>query len=1148
MKLITGIVLMWFMALQLQAQRSVEGDTAWANFRESIKSRSQQARKRVDDYCQKNNMPRQYHSLRGNLIVMVDVSDTGMPLYKTVDNANAAITTGVTQLRQGGNLGLNLQGEDMVVAVWDGGLVKTHTELTGRILSIEGSEENTHATHVTGTILAAGINTKAKGMAPLAKAHTYDFDDDETEMAMMARPDQSGTILSNHSYGLITGWNYDNGNWQWYGDAAISTTEDYKFGFYSPAARTWDQIAYNAPYYTICKSAGNDRTDRGPATGTRPPDCNGGTGYDCIGDASTAKNIITVGAVEKVLTYTGPASVKMSTFSAWGPTDDGRIKPDIVADGVDIFSLSAVGENQYTTLSGTSMSAPNATGSLLLIQQLAKRIRSGNVLKAATLKSLAIHTAKEAGNAPGPDYVFGWGLLDVQAAAQLMLDEDGINTIVLETDLLNGSKYELPLMPKPDTRITATLVWTDPAGTPVATKLDPTNPMLVNDLDIVIADDAGNTVYPWILNPIDPAQPAATGNNNRDNVEKIEFNDPLPRTYTLRVSHKGSLQGGHQNFSLIVTYTSIADNRTTYYWIGNGGDWNNPAKWSLTSGGASANHVPGKDDKVVFDENSFTINGSTVTLSADAACASLTWLAQKVVNLDLAYNTLGIAGNCIITSPNVSLNTGIGSLLLQAPEGTNNQLSFSDNDFSKARLRFENTAATWNWSGNATVSGITLISGNLNMRHVIVNADSLHAEGLGAKALYLENVVLRGITRSTMDGRHLDFEDVNTTIEAADYADFWWDDIVFHGVLKTYLHTSLYGSNKYNTILVSGGNLNINMGNDNTVARLGLQPGSNVLFGEETTLTLTDSLGIEATAANPVFISAMSGGSGTMNFEFTAHGKWCFDNLSIDGINATGPAVLNAGLNSTITDSQNWEQKNCDDVLYADFTSLYNCLGARTQFIDLSEGTVQSWHWDFGDPTSGTNESSEKTPAHTYTATGEYTVTLTVANTSDEKTYTSQVVVSANDLLDNKIVLSGGQLYSFRSAPSYQWYKNGNVIEGATGRSFDYTGEEGAYWVETRNETCSRLSEQYTVLGLADDEAGNIVALFPNPAGQWCTLQLQRGGTAEIRIFDALGHCVIKSGADSSKTEIFVGNLPKGVYVVQIISGNVACIKKLIRE
>src|SRR5690606_17562621 len=148
--------------------------------------------------------------------------------------------------------------------------------------------------------------------------------------------------------------------------------------------------------------------------------------------------------VNGVADYKGPGDVTMSPFSSWGPVDDGRIKPDLVAMGMNVFS-TAINEEQsdsYTTLSGTSMAAPNATGSLFLLQELYHSRNAGRYMRAATLKALAIHTAKEAGLAPGPDYMYGWGLLDVKSAAEMIINENGSSNIIRELVLQNNQVYE----------------------------------------------------------------------------------------------------------------------------------------------------------------------------------------------------------------------------------------------------------------------------------------------------------------------------------------------------------------------------------------------------------------------------------------------------------------------------------------------------------------------------------------------------------------------------------------------------------------------------------------------------------------------------------------------------------------------------------
>jgi subtilisin family serine protease len=121
--------------------------------------------------------------------------------------------------------------------------------------------------------------------------------------------------------------------------------------------------------------------------------------YDILPTTSTAKNILTVGAVNALdAAPTKSSDIKISDFSSWGPTDDGRIKPDIVGVGVNVFSTSTGSTTSYATLSGTSMSSPQVAGSLFLLQELYAKQNDGQFMRSATLRGLAIHTAEDAGN------------------------------------------------------------------------------------------------------------------------------------------------------------------------------------------------------------------------------------------------------------------------------------------------------------------------------------------------------------------------------------------------------------------------------------------------------------------------------------------------------------------------------------------------------------------------------------------------------------------------------------------------------------------------------------------------------------------------------------------------------------------------------
>ena len=506
---------------------------------------------RVREYTQRNAIPKRQELAEGRVIEIVDVRD-GRPVYYATENINAAISTRTDELWSGGSLGLSLDGAGYdKIGIWDEGKVRTtHQEFnntgSARVVQSDGSTSlSSHATHVAGTILAGGVSSSAKGMAFAAEAQSYDWNSDDAEMAVGAA---AGMELSNHSYGFIQGWNWNGSAWVWYGWDAISTQEDFLFGFYSSYTSGWDEIAYDAPYYLIVKSAGNDRNDTGD--GSYPPD-GYPDGYDCVGTQGVAKNILTVGAVYDVPSYTGPGSVTMSTFSGWGPADDGRIKPDIVGNGVSLRSSVASGDASYASYSGTSMSAPNVTGTLALLQQYYQQTHGDTSMRSSTLKALVINTADECGSHTGPDYAFGWGLLNAERAAQVIGADTSGNDVIQEIELIDGDTFVQLIESDGTQPITVTIVWTDPEHPGLSAALDPITSVLINDLDLRITQ--GDSVYyPFKLDRDNPSNPATnTGENDIDNVELVYMANPAAGFYSIEVDHDGTLSAS-QYFSLII--------------------------------------------------------------------------------------------------------------------------------------------------------------------------------------------------------------------------------------------------------------------------------------------------------------------------------------------------------------------------------------------------------------------------------------------------------------------------------------------------------------------------------------------------------------------------------------------------------------------
>lgn len=506
-------------------------------------------------------------------IIELQGFENNQPIYTiTESNLNAARTLSTDRVWPGGSGGFSLTGSSDTLHLWDGGKVRnTHQELNGRIILGDGTSTlSDHSTHVAGTMIALGVSSSAKGMSYQAKIRAYDNSNDVSEMSTAAA---NRARVSNHSYGQIGGWRYDylgDGRWAWFGTTSISEVEDYGFGYYNTKANQWDAIAINAPNYLIVKSAGNDRNE-GPTgsvqhwvwsgtgwvlSSTERNRDGGPNGYDCLPYYAVAKNILTVGAVNIITAgYTGPSSVVMSSFSGWGPTDDGRIKPDVVGAGVNLYSSISTSDNAYATYSGTSMASPNVSGSVgLLLQHQRDLNGNNNSLRSSTMKGLIIHNADEAGSSNGPDYIYGWGLMNTLKVAQLMTENknSGFNFNIREYTLSANDSISIPIPSEGSVPLKATICWTDPAATPLPISLDPPDLMLRNDLDLRIEKN-GDTFYPWILDPANPSTAASTGDNFRDNVEQVFIQSPQPGIYTLKIKHKGILTGGSQVVSLIVS-------------------------------------------------------------------------------------------------------------------------------------------------------------------------------------------------------------------------------------------------------------------------------------------------------------------------------------------------------------------------------------------------------------------------------------------------------------------------------------------------------------------------------------------------------------------------------------------------------------------
>nr|WP_314499267.1 S8 family serine peptidase [uncultured Chryseobacterium sp.] len=514
-----------------------------------IKYLEQQSK--INSYLLSNPEKKRQFNKNGNFYFLHHISDDGIPVYINTKDTQQILNAKTHQLYQGGSLGINITGTGMIAGVWDGGQVSnTHELLQGKV-QMQNAQTLTdiagdfHMSAVSGILVGRDLSSGnfstlaagAKGIAYDATTKNYDWDNDISEMVNFA---SDGYLISNHSYG------YDN----------LTTVPTWVFGAYDATSREWDELLKQTPYYLPFVAVGNEQSD--PESGNLADG-----GFDMITGSSAAKNVLTVGSID--------TNNSMTSYSNWGPTDDGRVKPDLVTLGSNVNTAdSSSANNDYTgnidDSSGTSYASPVAAATALLLQQYYHSI-FGSYMKASSLKALMLHTADDSGNA-GPDAKFGWGILNAAKAAETIrqmqpggsakLIESVTNPLNNDSDFLsvNGISGQQALR--------VSVCWTDDQGTEQTSSdvADNTNSRLVYrfgaSLKVQPAGVGSVTKYPFkplsILNPQAVAvEGSGIWDNHVDNYQQINAAGIADADVTVNVYKHSSSPSTLKPYSLLIT-------------------------------------------------------------------------------------------------------------------------------------------------------------------------------------------------------------------------------------------------------------------------------------------------------------------------------------------------------------------------------------------------------------------------------------------------------------------------------------------------------------------------------------------------------------------------------------------------------------------
>ncbi|MBK8205965.1 MAG: S8 family serine peptidase [Planctomycetes bacterium] len=410
----------------------------------------------------------------------------------------------------------DLDGNGQVAAVWDAGVARmTHEQYgglagvsapsnwpgTSRVFNMNTTLHN-HAAHVTGTIVGNGTgNATAQGYAPRAVALVHLWNN--IDSGRRDAKHNYNHVADNHSYA-----DFGNGGGE-YGDYNSSTQE--------PDITNRDILT------CMVQSAGNYATYS--PYGSKPfgasnPTCS-------IPTTNSHRNGFIIAAAED--------NEDLAGFSSCGPALDGRLTPQFCANGVGLTSSISSSNTAYDSYSGTSMSGPSVCGSVVLLSQLWRREHNDQVFTPDVARAVLAQTCRDKYH-PGPDYHYGFGIVDVQAAADLMLADkaSGGNRIFRGTTS-SGRVQEYSFTVSNSDPIHMVLTWLDVWASVGATV------SLVNNLDIELEDPVGGIYYPWRgVNSASTSDHTYaftnTGANIRDNIELVHVDAPMAGNWTLRVT------------------------------------------------------------------------------------------------------------------------------------------------------------------------------------------------------------------------------------------------------------------------------------------------------------------------------------------------------------------------------------------------------------------------------------------------------------------------------------------------------------------------------------------------------------------------------------------------------------------------------------
>lgn len=463
-------------------------------------------------------------------------------------------------------LGRKYDGTGVSMTIADDGAIGPHIDLKGRVTQFVTFDNGGHGDMTSGIAMGAGnLNPRITGMATGVYLYYYNISGYPHIANAVSNFNNRGVVVSSTSY-----------------------SEGCNAG-YTSLTRSIDQQVRRNPEILHVFSAGN-------SAGSTCGSFNYGAGIPwgtITGGRKQGKDVIATGN----LNYVG----SLVSSSSRGPAYDGRIKPDICANGGSQLSIAA--NNTFQTGGGTSAASPGLAGIAVQLYQGYKDLHGDTLPESGLIKAALLNTARDLGR-PGPDFDYGWGRVNGDRAMTLLEENRHFDDTISQG---NTHSYTVNIGASNLEELRFMVYWTDyEAATAAATAL-------VNDIDLRVVTPGNDTIQPWVLderpNNASLSSNATRGNDDLNNVEQVTIDTVNTGNYTLLVSGTNIPQGPQKFF--VVWETRDDDVRITYP---NGGEA----------------FVPGETETILWDASGN--NGSfLVAYSTDSGS---TW-----TNINIAGST-----------------------------------------------------------------------------------------------------------------------------------------------------------------------------------------------------------------------------------------------------------------------------------------------------------------------------------------------------------------------------------------------------------------------------------------------------------------------------------------------------------------------------